>query len=355
MQALIFVSCFTYAFDFYRNPTEWLSSDHNENWISRSIAASVAGVLFIQLGFCVMHDASHFALFPPKLQWMNEYASRGWNAFALWHHELWTLHHSVMHHSYTGSEYDPDIRFSNPFVRKNPKTSRSSQLNVGRFVDAFGLGGWCAYVFLFLCVPPAGMYVGQAFAYWALWRNRGHLWKMALPPAETLKRHWWEVVLSTIAITCHFKSIDLRVTFFYLLALNVAYCMNILPDHDGLETVENSEELNSTWGQDWGKVQVASSADFGTGGLDVWARLNGGINYQCVHHVFPNVCHEFYPEIAPIVKETCAEFDVPYVDYPSVSSACLDFVRTVRSLMTGDEDSDNFTKLMAERVVRRDH
>jgi linoleoyl-CoA desaturase len=38
----------------------------------------------------------------------------------------------------------------------------------------------------------------------------------------------------------------------------------------------------------------------------------GGLNYQVEHHLFPDICHVHYRNIAPIVKATAAEFNIPY-------------------------------------------
>ena len=43
---------------------------------------------------------------------------------------------------------------------------------------------------------------------------------------------------------------------------------------------------------------------------------------QVVHHLFPGVCHTHYPAIAPIVQDTCKEFGIPYMIYPTVSLLC---------------------------------
>ncbi len=40
--------------------------------------------------------------------------------------------------------------------------------------------------------------------------------------------------------------------------------------------------------------------------------LIGGLNYQVEHHLFPDICHVHYRKIAPIVKATAAEFNIPY-------------------------------------------
>ena len=43
----------------------------------------------------------------------------------------------------------------------------------------------------------------------------------------------------------------------------------------------------------------------------------GGLNFQIEHHLFPQMCHIVYPQIAPIVEQTCKEFGVRYVSKPN--------------------------------------
>jgi linoleoyl-CoA desaturase len=38
----------------------------------------------------------------------------------------------------------------------------------------------------------------------------------------------------------------------------------------------------------------------------------GGLNYQVEHHLFPNICHVHYRDIAKIVEQTAKEFNLPY-------------------------------------------
>jgi linoleoyl-CoA desaturase len=45
----------------------------------------------------------------------------------------------------------------------------------------------------------------------------------------------------------------------------------------------------------------------------VFSWLIGGLNYQVEHHLFPNICHVHYKRISPIIKETAAEFNIPYL------------------------------------------
>ena len=109
----------------------------------------------------------------------------------------------------------------------------------------------------------------------------------------------------------------------------------------------------------WAAAQVATSADFAHGSW-FWTHFSGGLNYQArgatmvagpanhdpvmhrltsgvqsicitlclytlqvVHHLFPGICHTYYPAIAPIVLATCQEFKIPYKIYPSVRCLLL--------------------------------
>jgi len=72
--------------------------------------------------------------------------------------------------------------------------------------------------------------------------------------------------------------------------------------------------------QGWAAMQVRTTTNFSTNSM-LWTHLSGGLNYQIEHHLFPSVCHLYYPSIHPIVKATCKEFDVPYYSYPSFWTA----------------------------------
>lgn len=57
--------------------------------------------------------------------------------------------------------------------------------------------------------------------------------------------------------------------------------------------------------------QVRHSGNFSNGNPFVTQSM-GGINYQIEHHLFPSMSHMLYAEIAPIVKDACEEFNIPY-------------------------------------------
>ena len=94
--------------------------------------------------------------------------------------------------------------------------------------------------------------------------------------------------------------------------MNVTYATFILPDHDTLETHKNSFHSSGEYKTaDWGEIQVRHSGNFAT--ENQWInRLFGGINHQIEHHLFPTICHIYYPEVSRIVQANCAKYNIPY-------------------------------------------
>ena len=64
----------------------------------------------------------------------------------------------------------------------------------------------------------------------------------------------------------------------------------------------------------------ATTADYATENpLVGW--LAGGLNHHIAHHLCPFVCHTHYAPLTRIVKETAAEFGIPYRQHPTMTRA----------------------------------
>jgi linoleoyl-CoA desaturase len=75
----------------------------------------------------------------------------------------------------------------------------------------------------------------------------------------------------------------------------------------------------------------ATTADFSTQAK--WATVFlGGLNHHVVHHLCPNVCHTHYPRLTGIVRETAAEYGIPYHEYPHIGMALADHFRHLKRL-----------------------
>mmetsp|Transcript_53394 Transcript_53394/g.134092 ORF Transcript_53394/g.134092 Transcript_53394/m.134092 type:complete len:454 (+) Transcript_53394:76-1437(+) len=83
--------------------------------------------------------------------------------------------------------------------------------------------------------------------------------------------------------------------------------------------------------RDWAALQVATSVNWA---LDskFWTFFSGGLNHQIEHHLFPGITHVHYSALAPIVRRTCEEFNVPYVAHPDLPSAYGSLTQYLRTM-----------------------
>jgi linoleoyl-CoA desaturase len=81
----------------------------------------------------------------------------------------------------------------------------------------------------------------------------------------------------------------------------------------------------------WARHAVETTANFAP--QNPWvAWYLGGLNFQIEHHLFAHICHRHYPAISTIVAETCREFAIPYVSYPTVWSALVEHYRFLQTM-----------------------
>ena len=263
---------------------------------ARPVTAFLTGYLYTNIGFILMHDASHHALF--RHQRLNACVSYVWHAIALWNDRIWRTHHVVRHHGFTGdARYDPDVVHVRPILRKRPVRTGCASKTV--LYDRFQF----LHPLFYLMVLP-GMFVGQIVSY-ALFHLRRRMWNMGYPTHTGLCVRWYDVLFAAPAGYA-FAHASWATFLCFLVGLNVCYANCIIGDHDTIETHANAKD-DAT---DWGEVQVRNSGNFLNHSPFEWfTRLHGGINYQIEHHLFPNVCHSHYPAISVVVRQTCRAFN----------------------------------------------
>ena len=77
--------------------------------------------------------------------------------------------------------------------------------------------------------------------------------------------------------------------------------------------------------------QIKTTANFATRNkLVSW--LVGGLNFQIEHHLFPKISHIHYPAISEIVRKVCLEYQLQYIEYPSMRQAVAAHVRFLKQM-----------------------
>jgi linoleoyl-CoA desaturase len=102
-----------------------------------------------------------------------------------------------------------------------------------------------------------------------------------------------------------------------------------------LAHIMNGNEFPILEGQylqdEWAIHQVKTTANFATNNWFLTWYL-GGLNFQIEHHIFPRMSHIHYPNIHRIVKETCQEFNIDYINYSTIWQAVIEHINYLQKL-----------------------
>jgi linoleoyl-CoA desaturase len=111
----------------------------------------------------------------------------------------------------------------------------------------------------------------------------------------------------------------ITLTTVFQLAHSIEETNHPLPDDQGI--IEDN----------WAMHQIRTTANFSKKSKFLTWYL-GGLNYQIEHHLFPNICHIHYPNIAPIVKKTAEEYELPYVEHKTFVKALESHIGLMRKI-----------------------
>ena len=276
--------------------------------------AVMHGVCKAEIGVSIQHDANHGAYGTNKtflhiMQLTLDVA--GASSF------MWRQQHVVGHHAYTNVEgVDPDIRCApaKDIRRVNEHQPHETYHGMQHvylalaygllsfkscFLDDFtaffsGKIGW---------VTVSKFTNGESLAFWgtkAVWA----FYYLYLP---------FSVGVHSIAKTCVLLTITEFITGWLL-----AFMFQVAHVVGDVRFFQLSDAGKLNLG--WGESQLYSSADFAHDSK-FWTHFSGGLNYQVAHHLFPGVCHCYYPNIAPVIAKVAKEFGLEYCVYPTFLSA----------------------------------
>jgi linoleoyl-CoA desaturase len=289
-------------------------------WWLKAIACVVLGGGFAGVGFSVGHDANHGGYSSRK--WVNSLFGLTYDFIIGASSYLWRYRHNYLHHTYTNIlGYDVEIH-GDGLVRMTP---HADYRWYHRFQHLF-------ISFVYAIIP----------IYWSISDARSILFqqhygehKIPTPKAIDLlilfggKLVWcfWFIGIPLL-LGYNLLQVLIGCSIVYatygILICNVFMVAHVL---EPAQFIQPSEENKIE--DEWAIFQVKTTVDFAPKN----AFLNwylGGLNYQVIHHLFPQICHIHYPDIAPIVAEVCREFEVPYHVYPTFYRALADNYRWLK-------------------------
>jgi linoleoyl-CoA desaturase len=290
------------------------------HWALSSFLWFIFGLNMAAIGFNVMHDACHGS-FSTK-SWVNEIFGLtnnflGGNAF------MWKLKHNIIHHTYTNVDgVDDDIN-NMPFMRQ---CSSQAWKPMHRFQSAymFILYGFTSLFMFFMdyikyfskkiyTTPLKKMNLTDHVIFWG-----GKLFFIACYIVLPIMVLGWQGWLVGFVISQ--GTLGLTLALVFQLAHVVEHAEF---ETAGVDPVKIENE--------WAIHQVKTTANFAfSNKLVTW--FVGGLNYQIEHHLFPRISHIHYPAISKIVRETCEQFELNYIYFPSTRAAIASHVRFMHQM-----------------------
>jgi linoleoyl-CoA desaturase len=288
------------------------------------ILCLVMGMGMAGIGLSVMHDANHGGY--SNKSWVNNLLGLslnlvGGNSFN------WKVQHNVLHHTYTNiHDVDEDIS-PRGILRMTPHGEWKFFHRFQHFYAWF-FYGLLTLVWVLLKdfvrivrYQKDGMLKKQKANIATEWTvlvlsKIFYIGYIFVLPALILPVAWWQILIGFVAM--HYVG-----GFILAVIFQPAHVIDgteyPLPNEEG--RMENS----------WAIHQLHTTTNFANNNRILnW--YVGGLNFQVEHHLFPNICHVHYRNIASIVKQTAEEFGLPYKSEPTFIGALVGHAKLLKQL-----------------------
>jgi len=290
---------------------------------------SIMGLGVSGIGLSIMHDANHGSY--SKNASTNKLFGFILN-FVGGYHVNWKIQHNVLHHSFTNIEgWDEDIEKG--IMRFSPTQKRKKAFRYQIFYAPILYGLLTAYWFLAKDFVQLISYSKRG-----LMKAQGLSFNRAL--AEIVfNKTWYIGMMFVLPFMITGFPFWLIVSGYFLMQFIAGIILafifqsaHVLEETDFFVPDEKISVKNH-----WAIHQMKTTANFANGST-LFSWFIGGLNYQIEHHLFPNICHVHYRNIAPIVKQTAKEFGIPYYHHKTFLKALQSHFRLLNQLGTGKYD-----------------
>lgn len=272
----------------------------------------------------VFHDAAHGGY--SNNATLNRWLSFGGDVMGISNY-FWRIRHNKLHHIYTNIPgYDMEIH-GDGFVRMAPSAEHLWHHQY-------------QHIFIWLVYPIIPIYwaLSEVHLFFTACTGSASYLDNPIPkpkPADvvvfvvsrlvglgffvglplSLGYPLWQVFLGLILIYMVYG----------LVAVQVFMLAHILEKADFPTVDENDRHLD----EDWVLFQMRTTADFAHRNPIVTWYL-GGLNYQVVHHLFTDICHIHYPDLADILADVSAKHGVTYRRYDTSWDAIVSSYRWLK-------------------------
>jgi len=315
----------------YLVPYVLLLSGYIQGTFAMWITTIVMGLGMAGIGLSIMHDANHGAY--SSKPWINDLLGLTLNLVG-GHSFNWKVQHNVLHHTYTNvHEVDEDI----------------SPRGVLRMAPGSPWKPMHRYQHLY-----AWFFYGLLTFVWILFKDFNRLWKyqktgFVSRQKSTAIKEWTVLLLTKLTYLFYIcilpiQLLDIGFGTWFIGFLTMHYISGFIlaiifqPAHVVDGTIYPEPDGNGNLENNWAIHQMQTTTNFAMNSK--WfSWYVGGLNFQVEHHLFPQVCHIHYRQLAPILEATAKEFGVPYKKKETFLDAVLDHAKMMKVLGASQEVS----------------
>lgn len=276
------------------------------------------------IGLSIMHDANHGSY--STKPWVNNLLGLSLNLVG--GHDLnWKIQHNVLHHTYT-NVHDVDEDISPRGVLRMAPESKWRGIHKFQHYYAWFFYGLMTFVWVIV----------KDFDRIIKYQRDGLVKKQR----TTAVRQWIIMIVTKLIYFTYIFVIPmwlLPITFwqafagFFVMHYIGGFILAMIfqPAHvvEGTEYPMPDEHGNLE--NNWAIHQLHTTTNFGHR-EKIFSWYVGGLNYQVEHHLFPNICHVHYRDIAKIVEQTAKEFGLPYKSKDTFFEAVVAHARQLKML-----------------------
>ncbi len=291
-------------------------------WIALLLCI-VMGIGLAGVGMSVMHDGAHGVFSNNKI--LNKIATS--TGYLLGSNTInWKVQHNVLHHTYTNiHDMDPDIE-TKAVIRLNENAPLKKYQ---RFQHIYALALY-SLMSLSKIIKDFRQLIEYSKSGYIRMLKANPTWEMLkliftktlyvgiflVLPIIFSPFTWWQV-LAGFLLAHATAGMILSVVF------QLAHVVEGTQQPDPGDATSLEVE--------WAVHEVMTTANFAPNNMFLnW--YIGGLNFQIEHHLFPNISHIHYKNIAPIVAQTAKEFGLHYNVKPSFGNALLSHLRRLKQL-----------------------
>jgi len=272
-------------------------------WINLLMAIGL-GMTMAFIGFNICHDALHGSY--SSKAWVNKTLGFLFNIIGA-NDYVWNITHNQIHHTYTNIVgHDGDLEVAPGLVRvtasDEKKPYHKYQHIYAFFLYTLASVSWFFrkdYMKFFQKSIGKHQNKHPKIQYFNLFFYKFIYYSLfIIIPLVVMDITWWQFVIGFLAMN-----------FAEGLVLGLVFQLAHLVEQTTLPEPAEHENIEEAWAEH----QLRTTANFARKSK-IATFLCGGLNFQVEHHLFPKVCHIHYPAISEIVKETAAEYNLPYHD-----------------------------------------